>query len=281
MNRQIALIALFTVLPASVSLAQTGSSGAITGTVTDPAGSVVPLAEIKVTNAASGDSRTTASTNNGAYLVALLPPGSYRVEVSKPGFKLSSYPNITVNVTETQTLNVRLEVGAVSEQVTVASDAELLQTTSAALGRVTDERMVVELPLATRNFTQIVGLNPGVSADVNNATDLGRGNGGMSNFSTGGGSIKDNNYQMDGVGTNDIQNSGQFSGGVAIPNPDTIQEFRVQTQQYDASYGRNGGANINVITKGGTNALHGSLWEFFRNEPCNALVPPLVMTLML
>ena len=270
MNRQVALIVLFTLPLAPLLLAQTGSTGAITGTVTDPAGSLVPLAEIKVTNSSSGDLRTTASTNNGAYLVALLPPGSYRVEVSKPGFKLSSYPNITVNVTETQTLNVRLEVGAVSEQVTVASDAELLQTTSAALGRVTDERMVVELPLATRNFTQIVGLNPGVSADVNNATDLGRGNGGMSNFSTGGGSIKDNNYQMDGVGTNDIQNSGQFSGGVAIPNPDTIQEFRVQTQQYDASYGRNGGANINVITKGGSNALHGSLWEFFRNEKLNA-----------
>src|SRR5258708_4447033 len=270
MNRQIALIALFTVLPASVSLAQTGSSGAITGTVTDPAGSVVPLAEIKVTNAASGDSRTTASTNNGAYLVALLPPGNYRVEVSKPGFKLSSFPNITVNVTETQSLNVRLDVGAVSEQVTVASDAELLQTTSAALGRVTDERMVVELPLSTRNFTQIVGLNPGVSQDVNNATDLGRGSGGMSNFSTGGGPVKDNNYQMDGVGTNDIQNSGSFSGGVAIPNPDTIQEFRVLTNQYDASYGRDAGANINVITKTGTNQIHGSAWEFLRNDKLNA-----------
>src|SRR5260370_1969696 len=270
MSRQIALIVLFTLPLAPLLLAQTGSTGAITGTVTDPAGSLVPLAEIKVTNSSSGDLRTTASTNNGDYLVALLPPGSYRVEISKPGFKLSSYPNITVNVTETQTLNVRLEVGAVSEQVTVASDAELLQTTSAALGRVTDERMVVELPLATRNFTQIVGLNPGVSADVNNATDLGRGNGAMSNFSTAGGSIKDNNYQMDGAGTNDIQNSGQFSGAVAIPNPHTIPRVPLPTQPHDASYGRNGGANINVITKGGSNALHGSLWEFFRNEKLKA-----------
>src|SRR5258708_30685257 len=103
--------------------------------------------------------------------------------------------------------------------------------------------MVGDLPLATRNFTQIVGLNPGVSADVNNATDLGRGNGGMSNFSTGGGSIKDNNYQMDGVGTNDTQNSGQFSGGGAIPKPCTIQAFRLQTQQYEASYCTKGAAN--------------------------------------
>src|SRR5437016_2531607 len=179
MNRKIAVVVLCTLLAASVSLAQTGSTGAITGTVTDPAGSLVPQAEIKVTNTNSGESRATSSSTNGAYLVALLPPGGYRVEVSKAGFRLSSYPNVTVNVTETQTLNVRLEVGAVSEQVTVASDAELLQTTSAALGRVTDERMVVELPLSTRNFTQIVGLNPGVSADVNHATDVGHGSGGM------------------------------------------------------------------------------------------------------
>jgi hypothetical protein len=251
-------------------LAQTGSTGAITGLITDPAGSVVPEAEVKVTNVENGELRTTVSNSSGSYLVSLLPPGAYRVEISRSGFKVLSYPSIRVNVADTATLNAKLEVGTVSEKITVAGDAEQLQTASSALGRVTGERMVVELPLAARNFTQIIGLNPGVSAEVNNATDLGRGNGGTSNFSTGGASVKDNNYQMDGVGTNDIQNSGSFSGGVAIPNPDTIQEFRVQTQQYDASYGRNGGANINVITKGGSNSLHGSLWEFFRNEKMNA-----------
>ena len=258
------------VLTALGLLAQTGGTGAITGIITDPAGAVVPLAELKITDVEKGETRTTVSNSNGSYIVSLLPPGVYRVEITKIGFKLVSYPAIRVNVADTATLNATLQVGALSEQVTVTSDAELLQTTSSALGRVTGEKMVVELPLAARNFTQIIGLNPGVSAEVNNATDLGRGNGGQSNFSTGGSSVKDNNYQMDGVGTNDIQNSGSFSGGVAIPNPDTIQEFRVQTQQYDASYGRNGGANIDVITKGGSNAIHGSLWEFFRNEKLNA-----------
>ncbi len=250
---------------AAALFAQTGGTGAITGIVTDPAGSVVPQADVKVTNIQTGETRTTVSNAGGSYLVSLLPPGVYRVEFSKSGFKLLSFPSVQVNVADTAALNARLEVGAVSEQVTVSSDAEQLQTASSALGRVTGERMVVELPLAVRNFTQIIGLNPGVASEVNNATDLGRGSGGMSNFSTGGAATKDNNYQMDGVGTNDIQNSGSFSGGVAIPNPDTIQEFRVQTQQYDASYGRNGGANINVITKGGSNSLHGSLFEFFRN----------------
>src|SRR5258706_8944055 len=251
-------------------MAQTGGTGAITGTVTDPAGSLVPQSQIKVTNVDTGESRGTTSTNNGTYVVSLLPPGVYRVDFSKNGFKLLSYPAIRVNVTETETLNARLEVGAVSEQITVASDAEQLQTTSSALGRVTSEEMVSSLPLVTRNFTQIIGLNPGVSSEVTNATDLGRGNGGLRSFSSQGGHVSDNNFQMDGVGANDLQNSGAFSGGVAIPNPDTIQEFKVQTGQYDATYGRNAGANVNVVTKGGTNSFHGTLFEFFRNEKLNA-----------
>lgn len=257
-------------LAAAGLMAQTGGTGAITGLVTDPAGAVVPAAEVKATNTRTGETRNTTSGAGGTYLLSLLPPGTYRVEVSKAGFKGLTFPAVEVNVTETEKLNARLDVGAVNERITITADAEQLQTTSSSLGRVTGERMVVELPLAARNFTQIIALNPGVSAEVNNATDLGRGNGGMSNFSTGGASVKDNNYQMDGVGTNDIQNSGTFSGGVAIPNPDTIQEFRVQTQHYDASYGRNAGANINVLTKGGSNTLHASLFEFFRNEKLNA-----------
>ncbi len=267
---RVARCLLLLTLPVLSLFAQTGATGAITGLVTDPAGSSVPLAEVRVTNLETGEARSVVSNQAGIYLAPLLSPGSYRVEISKAGFKSLAYPTVRVNATETETLNARLDVGALSEKVTVSADAEQLQTSSSSLGRVTGERMVAELPLAARNFTQIIGLNPGVSAEINNATDLGRGNGGMSNFSTGGASVKDNNYQMDGVGTNDIQNSGTFSGGVAIPNPDTIAEFRVQTQQYDASYGRNTGANINVITKGGTNALHGSLFEFFRNEKLNA-----------
>src|SRR5258708_7896685 len=268
--RRFAIAALLFAVTAAVSMAQTGSTGGIAGVITDPAGSVVPQAEIKVTNTETGETRTTMSQTNGAYIVPLLPPGLYRVDVSKSGFKLSSYAAIRVNVTETETLNARLEVGALSEQITVASEAEQLQTETSALGRVTNEEMVVNLPLVTRNYTQIIGLNPGVSADVTNATELGRGSGGLSNFSAGGVHIKDNNYQMDGVSTNDIQNSGSFSGGVAIPNPDTIQEFKVQVGQYDATYGKNAGANVNVVTKGGTNAFHGTAFEFFRNEKLNA-----------
>ncbi len=257
-------------MAASITFAQTSDTGAINGLVTDPAGLSVPQAQIKVTALATGEVRNSASEQNGTYSVTLLPPGVYHVEISKAGFKLLDYPRVTVTVTETQTVNARLEIGAVNQQVIVASTGEQLQTESSALGRVTNQEMVTDLPLASRNYTQIIALNPGVSTEVNNATALGLGNGGFSNFSSGGQSEKSNNYQMDGVPINDLQNSGTFSGGVAVPNPDTILEFKVQTSQYDATYGRNAGANVNVITKGGTNAFHGSLFEFFRNNDLNA-----------
>ncbi len=257
-------------LAASAAFAQTADTGAIVGTVLDAAGAVIPQAQVKVTNLATGEARTVSSADNGSYSVPLLPPGNYSVEVSKSGFKTVTFPNVQVIVTEGSTLNAQLAVGAVTEHVTVEAEAEQLQTASSALGRVTNEAMVTDLPLASRNYTQIIGLNPGVSTEVTNPTALGMGSGGMSNFSTGGQSEKSNNYQMDGVAIDDLQNSGTFSGGVAIPNPDTIMEFKVQTSQYDASFGRNAGANVNVITKGGTNTFHGTLFEFLRNNDLNA-----------
>src|SRR5206468_11300913 len=140
----------------------------------------------------------------------------------------------------------------------------ILETENAALGHVTDEKMVEGLPLVTRNYTQILGLSPGVSADVNDASALGTG---TAIFSAHGGVVADNNFQMNGLGVNDL-----LFGVVQIPipNPDTIQEFKVQTGVYDASFGRNAGANVNVVTKGGTNEFHGTLFEYFRNEALNA-----------
>lgn len=254
----------------SLAFSQTSDTGAISGIVTDPSGLAVPQAQVKITQSATGEVRTVTSEQNGTYSVNLLPPGAYTVDISKSGFKLLEFPRVTVTVTETQTVNAQLQIGAVNQEIVVASVGEQLQTESAALGRVTNQEMVTDLPLASRNYTQIIALNPGVAQEVNNATTLGLGNGGFSNFSTGGQSEKSNNYQMDGVPIDDLQNSGTFSGGVAIPNPDTILEFKVQTSQYDATYGRNVGANVNVITKGGSNAFHGTLFEFLRNDDLNA-----------
>src|SRR5262249_35987689 len=155
------------------------------------------------------------------------------------------------------------EVGATTDSVTVQSSEELVQTESSTLGHVTNEREVRELPLVTRNYTQILGLSPGIITNVNNASDLGRGSSGLSGAAgdvhVHGARTADNNFQMNGVQINDLAGSGGSSGGVAIPNPDTIREFKAQTALYDASFGRSGGANVNVITKSGTNQLHGNL----------------------
>ena len=244
--------------------AQTADTGALTGTVTDTSGGAIPDAAIKVVNEATGDTHELVSQSNGSYQAPLLLPGTYRIEVSKTGFKTAVLTGLNVYITETHTANIKLEVGAVAQTVTVNAQSDILQTNSPALGHVTDERMVESLPLVTRNYTQILGLSPGVSADVNNAAQLGSG---TALFSAHGGVITDNNFQMNGLGVNDL-----FTGAlqVPIPNPDTIQEFKVQTGQYDAAFGRNGGANVNVVTKGGGNEYHGTVFEFLRNDDFNA-----------
>jgi hypothetical protein len=268
---RLSLFSVLWVFPA-LALGQTASTGALTGTISDPTGAVVPEVQIKVINQATGEARTVISQPNGGYVVPLLLPGSYRAEFSKSGFKLAVKQGLHINVTETARLDIQLELGGVQEVVTVTAEAELLQTESATLGRVTDQTLVANLPLVTRNYTQIVTLSPGISAGVTNATALGRGTGGESQggFRAHGASGADNNFQMNGVQINDLQASGFLSGGVAIPNPDAIQEFKVQTGLYDATYGRNAGANVNVVTKSGANQFHGSLFEFFRNDVLNA-----------
>jgi hypothetical protein len=264
-----AWLALFAGLVAAMGYAQTAATGAISGMVTDPSGAVVSGAQVTVRNLSTGASVTAISSASGGYLVPLLPPGTYQLEVSKHGFRVSKYPSITVNVTETAPLNVRLSLGSVNETVEVGTSAELVQTESSALGHVINGTEVQTLPLVTRNYTQILGLSPGVSAEIFNAGEIGRG-GIDDNLVVSGGHASDNNFQMNGVEINDLQGSGHFSGGVAIPNPDSIQEFKVQTSQFDASYGRDAGGNVDVVTKTGTNNFHGSLWEFFRNEALNA-----------
>ena len=256
--------------------AQTGGTGAISGAITDPTAAMLGGAQVKLTDVASGYTRTSESNDHGLYVVPLLPPGRYALEVTKPGFKAALSSDVQVIVAETTVLNIRMEPGAVTETITVTASNVELQTESSELGRVLDSEMLENVPLVTRNFTQVIGLNPGVSQEVNNASQIGRG-GGSQDANPAGGSIMsqgatstDNNFQMNGLTINDVQGSWIYSSGIPAPNPDTIQEFKVQTAQFDATTGRNAGANVDVITKGGTNAYHASLFEYFRNEDLNA-----------
>jgi len=255
------------------SFSQSASTGALTGTTTDATPAVVPGVKLTLTNEATGEARSTISGESGSYSFLQLVPGSYRLDAALEGFKTTSRSGLRIAVTETVRLDIRLEVGALSETISVEAAPQMVQQETSALGRVVGETVVMNLPLVSRNFTQILGLSPGITTDVTNAAELGRGSGGQitARTSVNGSRSFDHNFQIDGVDTNDFQQSDNgLTPGAAIPNPDTIQEFKVQTAQADASFGRNAGANVNIITKSGSNDFHGSVFEFFRNEALNA-----------
>ncbi len=266
-------VVLSLLLLACTSLwAQTGGTGAVNGTLTDATGGLVPDATITVSSLATNEKHVTKSDGRGAFFVPSLPPGLYRVTVAKTGFKTTVSDNVSVVVTETRALSLRLEVGGTQESVTITAEEAQLQTEQSSLGLVTDSVFVQNLPLVTRNYTQIIGLNTGVSANVNNAAELGRGSGGTGSGGviSQGGTATDNNFHLDGLPVNDIEQTPLASSGTPVPNPDTISQFKVQTGLYDATSGRNAGADVDVVTKSGSNQVHGALFYYFRNEVLNA-----------
>src|SRR6266852_1754069 len=242
--------------------AQTGSTAALTGTVTDPTGAVVPNVTVTATNTGTNRSRTVTTGADGVYSIPLLEPGPYRVRYSAQGFKAAEVGSVTLTVTETVSLDRSLEVGSQTDQVTVDASVETIQTATSTLGTTVTGSRITALPLTTRNFTQVLGMSTGVAGDVANGAGFGRGS---QNMSVNGAAPEKNNYQMDGVeinnaaGNNNAGDAGLYTG-IAIPNPDAIQEFKIQTSTYDSSFGRNPGANVNVVTKSGTNQIHGSGW---------------------
>ncbi len=218
----VALVSCVIFSACGLLFAQTGGTGAINGAITDPTGAMVAGAQVRVTDVATGYTRTLYSNDHGLYVVSLLPPGQYRLEVTKQGFKAAA-SDVQVIVAETTALNIRMETGTVTETVSVTSSNMELQTESSELGRVTDSEMLENLPLVTRNFTQIIGLNPGVAQEVNNASEIGRG-GGSQDANPAGGSIMsqgatstDNNFEMNGLTINDIQGSWIYSSGNSGP----------------------------------------------------------------
>jgi hypothetical protein len=265
-------LACLLLVPSPSLWAQSASTGALAGTVTDASGAVVPNVTVTATNTDTGQVRTDSTSADGSYKFALLPPGTYRVKFEAAGFKASEVPSVTVVVTETGVLDGHLEVGTQTEQVTVEGQTETLQTSNATLGTVMSSQTVSGLPLTTRNYTNLIGLSAGANSSVFNATALGKG---LQDVAVNGAPATSNNFQMDGASIVNSQapgNAGDTNGfvGFGIPNPDALQEFKIQTSQYDAGYGRGAGANVNVVTKSGTNAIHGTAFEFFRNTVLNA-----------
>ena len=256
---------------------QTTSTGALVGVVLDPSGAELPGVVLRLNHRETGLTETATSDEHGRFSFLFLPPGTYQLQASKADFDSLNLTELHVSLTETLRLELRLRLAAHFEHALVSSQPEMVQTDSAALGRVVNESSVRELPLVTRNFAQITGLSPGVAVGVYNAGELGLGGTALSQIAQSNDGIfvhgsrsYDNNFQMDGISVSDVQGSAAGSGGIPIPNPDSIQEFKVQTGLYDAGFGRYAGANVSLITKTGGNDFHGTVFEFFRNEVLNA-----------
>jgi hypothetical protein len=265
----LAAVLLFLSMPCL--LGQTSGTGALSGTVKDSTGAVVPDATVTLTSVSTGQVRTVTTGQYGLYNFQLLPPGQYTLTVEKGGFKKLVQQSITIIVTQVAALENVLEVGGANETVTVSAAMETIQTSNSTIGALVDSKSILDMPLSTRNYTNLLGLAAGASSAVNNASELGKGH---QVIAVNGSGIFQNNYSMDGVSVNNIStNQTQETGANAsfgIPNPDSIQEFKIQTSSYDAGYGRNSGANVNVVTKSGTNEFHGTMFEFFRNTALNA-----------
>lgn len=252
------LIAGLVVVMSGTGLAQEAAAK-ILGTVTDQSGAVIPGAKITAVNKATQIHYEAISDKDGNYQVLSLPIGAYEVTAEHPGFKKLSHGEHTLQINQALRIDIRLEVGSVSETVEVSGGAAAVETVNATLGQSVTSRPLVNLPLNGRNVLQLALLQPGVTED--NPGDTGAGT-----FNIAGGRADSVTFLLDGGLNNDLLNNGV----VFNPNPDTIAEFRLLTSNYTAEYGRNGGGIISVVTKSGTNQFHGSGFEFLRNNSLNA-----------
>ncbi|HEY3838024.1 MAG TPA: carboxypeptidase regulatory-like domain-containing protein, partial [Bryobacteraceae bacterium] len=241
------------------------TTSTILGTVTDPSGGVVASAQVTATNTATNFTRTVQTNTSGEYRMEFMPIGTYRIDFTAAGFKKSSQSGVVLAINVDRRVDAALQVGQVSDTIDVTSEAPVVDTSDAQIGRTVDNEEITQLPIVNRNVYTLLSLTPGVDSNSNSIV-LGYPeqrtmiNGGVDG---GAGSV---NYFLDG-GTNmtGLRNTGNIA-----PNPDAVEEFRVITNNYDAEYGRFAGGVINIITRSGTNQIHGSLFEFLRNTDLNA-----------
>src|ERR1700755_2626463 len=265
---RLAAVCLCLVLVAPAALAQSqATTGDIVGRVLDPAGAVIPGATVTATNKDTGLERTATADDEGNYRIILLPPGSYSVKASgQQGFNPAGVPNVTVTVGSQTSLDIALTVGNVNETTSIVAEEPTVETTRTSVATTIGERSIQNLPINGRNFQDFSTLSPGVIRDPRGG-----------DLSVGGQRGTLNSLQVDGVDNNNTffgQALGR--GGVRPPyqfSEESVQEFQVNQNGFSAEFGRAGGAVINVVTKSGTNAFHGSLFEYFRDEALNANDP--------
>jgi hypothetical protein len=263
---RVVVLSLMVVALAAQGFSQGGATGAITGTVQDPSGAVVANADVQLTNQDTGVLERSVKTGpDGSFNAQLLPVGTYTVSVHAPGFTQAKFPGIAVRVTETTRMTAKLSTEAVQQKIEVQAEVQTVNTTDATTGQAIESNTIRALPLATQNFQQLLTLSSGAQAELNKATQLGRGD---VRIQVNGQREDNNNYLLEGISVTDY-NVAELTN-TPLPNPDVVQEFKVQTSLYDASQGRNGGGNINAILKTGTQSFHGDVYEFFRNTVLDA-----------
>jgi hypothetical protein len=252
--------------------AQVSTVGSISGTVRDPQSAIVPKAEVTITDEATGVARTVTADDNGFYSAIGLPVGRYTVSAAPHGFKKTVNSGIDLHIGDRLTVDLKLEVGTVDETVTVTGEAAQVETRSADVSSLVTSKQVTELPLNGRNYAQLVTLVPGISPVTQAGAGGAFGTGGTGldshvDMSVNGNQSNANLWTVDGVNNMDVGSNATL---LVFPSVDSIQEFRVERNSFSAEYGQAQGAVINLITKGGGNEFHGTLFEFIRNDALNA-----------
>ncbi len=249
-------------LLAAITAGAQSFTGSILGSVQDSSGAVTPGAAVVITNTGTNAVITARTDASGYYAAPLLPPGQYSVQVELPGFKKFVREGITLQVQQQARVDIRLEVGSVTESVLVSADADLLETTTSSVGKVVDNRRIMELPLNTRNVYSLIYLTPGVTGSIGTTYN-------SVSYSVNGARQTMMDTLIDGVSASAPTVSG-YSGISVFPSVDAIAEFKVQAGNYSAEFGRSAGSVLNVVYKSGSNDLHGSAYEFLRNSVLDA-----------
>src|SRR5271166_5589158 len=256
--RSLATLALLAVMVPVLSRAQ-DATARITGTITDSTGAVIPGVQVTVTNTATQTARQATTDHDGGYQVLALPIGTYKVTATRDGFRTVVSTEYKLLINQALRVDFKMQVGTASEKVEVGAEAAPVETVNATLGQSVTGRTLLNMPLNGRDTLDLAMLQPGV-------TESNDDNGGAGKFSIAGGRSDSITYLLDGGLNNDLLDN----SNLLDPNPDAIAEFRLLTSNYTAEYGRNGGGIISEVIKSGSNQIHGSLFEFFRNRVLDA-----------
>jgi hypothetical protein len=257
------LIALLCLLSSTLLLAQS-TGGRILGRVSDPTGAVLANVKVTLVNQNTGVTTDTVTDGEGNYSFPAVPVGTYELDFDLAGFKKNIRKDVILLINQVVSLNMTMTVGEQRETVDVTSEAPLVDTTSTQLGTVVNDRAIVQLPLNQRDTYQFLSLQPGVQSEV--GADLYAGSSSSGSVSVNGGRGRANNFSVNGGDANDAF----INLPTVQPSPDSVEEFRILTNSFDAEYGRNSGSVVNVVTKSGTNQFHGNAYDFLRNKVLNS-----------